>query len=316
MLCYAWDYRRGLKLPPESPLTDLQPEDTLLMLRRIAWHMQGSDTGLRANAIPQHELTAVIDEYFSVDWRFDPPKARRAGAEMVNLLQERNWLLTTRGPALLGFVHRTFLEYLCALELNERFREQSIGITELCDDHVINHVGDDSWREVTRLLCGQLPVKAAEHLIVAVLDACEQAGLADEALRFGLQLIGEVEPRQLPALEAVCERLTDLLYAFLRDVPLTGSDLVPRPALEPAGHRRNYLACQWSDTARLSGGARRALELPVYHFRGNPSPLGHCRPHRRVSVGHGAAPSKLRPAWQRNPALSHQVSRIATIFCS
>ena len=36
---------------PDSPLIDLQAEDTMLMLRRIAWRMQEAPGGLRANAI-------------------------------------------------------------------------------------------------------------------------------------------------------------------------------------------------------------------------------------------------------------------------
>ena len=29
LLCYGWDYRRGIKLPTNSPLADLDPTDTL-----------------------------------------------------------------------------------------------------------------------------------------------------------------------------------------------------------------------------------------------------------------------------------------------
>jgi hypothetical protein len=166
VLCYAWDYRRGLKLPADSPLTDLQPEDTLMMLRRIAWCMQESNTGLRANAIAEADLRTVLQTYFRDDWRFEPPKVRRAAAEMMQLLQERNWILTTRGPALFGFVHRTFLEYLCALELAERFRSQMMDASQLCA-YVVPRSHDDSWREIARLLCGQLPVGAAQQLVDA-----------------------------------------------------------------------------------------------------------------------------------------------------
>ncbi|HEU4556996.1 MAG TPA: DUF4062 domain-containing protein, partial [Longimicrobium sp.] len=64
VLCYAWDYRRGLALSPDSPLADLQPDDTLLMLRRIAWQMQESNEGLRANAISEADLRAIIVDFF------------------------------------------------------------------------------------------------------------------------------------------------------------------------------------------------------------------------------------------------------------
>ena len=53
MLCYTWDYRKGLDLPSDSPLIDLQAEDTLEMLFRIAWRMQQASDGVRANAIAE-----------------------------------------------------------------------------------------------------------------------------------------------------------------------------------------------------------------------------------------------------------------------
>ena len=126
LLCYNWDYKRGLDLPADSPLVDLQAEDSLLMLRHIAMRMQAHGDGLRANAIEEVALREVIEDFFARDWHFDGLKARRAAKEMVERLQERNWVLTLRGPALYGFVHRTFLEYLCALELSERFKAQEL----------------------------------------------------------------------------------------------------------------------------------------------------------------------------------------------
>ena len=39
LLCHGWDYRKGLKLPKDSLLADLEPDDTFAMLRRVAWRM-------------------------------------------------------------------------------------------------------------------------------------------------------------------------------------------------------------------------------------------------------------------------------------
>jgi len=75
LLSYNWDYRRGLGLPPDSPLIDLQADDTLLMLRRIAWRMQEVPDGLRANAISDATLRGVIEDFFEHEWRFEAPKA-------------------------------------------------------------------------------------------------------------------------------------------------------------------------------------------------------------------------------------------------
>ena len=216
VLCYAWDYRRGLELPPDSPLADLQPDDTLLMLRRIAWRMQESTDGLRANAIAEADLRAILNEFFEQDWRFPPPRARRAAAEMVNLLQERNWILTTRGPELYGFVHRTFLEYLCALELTKRFEAQDLTLEALRDDHVLPRVDDDSYAEVIRLLCGQLPVRAADQLIQAIAPAAAHAVQQEQRLLLAWQALGELDPRALASAASACEAALASLHARLK----------------------------------------------------------------------------------------------------
>ncbi|WP_163988056.1 HEAT repeat domain-containing protein, partial [Pyxidicoccus caerfyrddinensis] len=215
VLCYAWDYRRGLKLSSDSPLADLQPDDTLLMLRRIAWRMQESSVGLRGNAIRESELKSILKDFFEHEWHFLPPRARRAAAEMVQLLQERNWVLTTRGPALYGFVHRTFLEYLCALELTKRFEAQEVTLEALRDEHVLKHVDDDSYSEVIRLLCGQLPVRAADQLITAICPPAERAVVEEHRLLLAWQSLGELEPRVLASAPTACDAVLRGLYVWL-----------------------------------------------------------------------------------------------------
>lgn len=216
VLCYAWDYRRGLALPPGSPLADLQPEDTVLMLRRIAWRMQESDMGLRANAIGEADLKEILVDFFENEWRFPPPKARRAASEMVSLLQERNWILTTRGPDLYGFVHRTFLEYLCALELTKRFEAQELSLETLRDAYVMPRVDDDSYSEVIRLLIGQLPPRAADQLIHVVCPTPEDVAAEKDRLILAWQALGELEPRALTHAVGACDAALLALYAWLQ----------------------------------------------------------------------------------------------------
>jgi hypothetical protein len=217
LLCYGWDYRRLLKLPKDSPLIDLQPEDTLLMLRRVAWRMQESVDGLRANAIAETDLRTVLEAFFLDDWKFTPPRARRAVVEMLQRLQERNWVLTLRGPSLFGFVHRTFLEYLCAVEIAEQFKAQNLVAETLITRYVVPHVSDDSWHEVLRLLVGALPPVVAEQVICAIVPT--NADVVDDASRlaFAWQCLAEVEPRTIPSLVRACGRLTDSLYVWLAE---------------------------------------------------------------------------------------------------
>lgn len=224
VLCYGWDYKRGLKLPSDSPLADLQPDDTLLILRRIAWRMQESANGLRANAIGEAELREILNDFFADEWRFAPPKARRAATDMVDLLHERNWILTTRGPELYGFVHRTFLEYLCALELTKRFEAQEITLEALRDIHVLPRVDDDSYAEVIRLLCGQLPPRTADQLIQSIAPIPTRSHFQEERLLLVWQSLGELDPRGLAAASASCGVALAGLYHWLQECDFTGTD--------------------------------------------------------------------------------------------
>lgn len=217
LLCYNWDYRRGLNLPVDSPLRDLTPDDTPLMLRRVAWRMQVAPDGLRANAMAESDLLGVLEQFFRDDWHFDVPKAARAAREMERRLQERNWVLTLRGPELYGFVHRTFLEYLCATEIAERFKAQRIDADGLIARHVAGRLNDVTWHEVLRLLVGLLPIEVAKRVISAIVPG--EAVLARETERLGLawQALAEIEPRSIPSLGPLCGDLTDRLYRWLRD---------------------------------------------------------------------------------------------------
>jgi predicted NACHT family NTPase len=253
LLCYGWDYRKGLKLPNDSALADLDAGDTLKMLRRIAWRMQEGE-GLRANAIQTADLRAELVAFFDADWRFDPSKARRAAAEMIDLLAERAWIVTPRGPALFGFVHRTFVEYLCAFELNERFRAQALSLAELRDRYVLPHVDDDSWHEVIRLLVGQLPAAAAGELVRALCPERSAAGAQGARLGLAWQCVAEVEPGNLREMAATCEALMDALYAWLAEDP------------------SSYAAGEQAVVEALSAVTPGSWPVPCLVRRGLPSP--------------------------------------------
>jgi hypothetical protein len=234
LLCYNWDYKRGLELPPDSPLIDLQAEDTLLMLRSIAWRMQEAADGLRANAIDEASLRRVVEGFLELDWHFDPSRARRAAREMLERLQVRNWVLTLRGPELYGFVHRTFLEYLCALELSERFKAQVLDVGTLIENYVTPRLDDDAWHEVLRLLLGLLPPNAAEQVLLSILPGAISASSAESQLAFGWQCLAEVEPRHVPTLRRACGRLTELLYAWFANGPSSYASYHIRQAVSDA----------------------------------------------------------------------------------
>ena len=235
VLCYAWDNRRGLKLPPDSPLADLQAEGTLLMLRRVAWHMQEGE-GLRANAMAAADLRQILQRFFADEWQFPPPKASRAARETMQLLEERSWVVTPRGPGLFGFVHRTFLEYLCALELAERFHAREIQVEVLRDEFLLPRLHDDAWKEVIRLLMGLLPPAQADGLIQTICPRPEEARNNGERLGVASQCIAEIDPKHVGKAAASCEALTGALYEWIipRDTQAGAAEIADGlRALEP-----------------------------------------------------------------------------------
>jgi TIR domain/HEAT repeats/NACHT domain len=262
LLCYNWDYKRGLELPSDSPLIDLQAEDTLLMLRNIAWQMQAVPDGLRANAIGEGSLRGVVEGFFERDWHFDAPKARRAAGEMLERLQVRNWVLTLRGPALYGFVHRTFLEYLCALELSERFKAQQLDVQALISSYVTPRLGDDTWHEALRLLLGLLPPTVAEQVLLAILPT-EISILSDVSrLAFGWQGLAEIEPRHIPLLRQACGRLTDLLYSWLTEPSFPYEGSFPYDGSSTSEGLFPYVSMRAAITDAVTGIGRIAWPAP------------------------------------------------------
>jgi hypothetical protein len=74
--------------------------------------------------------------------------------------------LCDRGADTYGFVHRTFLEYFCAMEIVHRFEKtRTITFEQLRDDVFGAHWQDETWHEVLKLICGAIDSKFAGVLV-------------------------------------------------------------------------------------------------------------------------------------------------------
>ena len=217
-LCHTLDFKRkALNVPADSPLRGLGPSDKLALLRHVAWAMQETNESLRANAFTQTRLEDAVCCFFQ-DFGLEMMAARRATDEMIQVLQERNWILTPRGPGLFGFVHRTFLEYLCASHILQRFRSQQLTIADLISIHVLPRANDDSWQEVIRLLAGQLGRDNPEHMgkvIAALVSPPEESGDPNNHLALACESLAELDSNQLGRLESEILGVVDALYRWL-----------------------------------------------------------------------------------------------------
>ena len=153
VLLHQWDIERALAdFPGISAEIGLREKSDLL--RRIAANMQSSPEGLKGNMIDGDMLTGLIEEYLRTELRFD--QARAVARALVEQLRQRNFILCFVGANSYAFVHRTFLEYFCAADIVHQFNIAKTldidGLIALFDEHC----RDDDWREVLRLICGQI----------------------------------------------------------------------------------------------------------------------------------------------------------------
>lgn len=167
LLLYHWDFdRKSLPL-----IIDIGRKEKQEMLRLIAYEMQAGEEGLKGNLISEEKLTEVLTNYLHQKLFGEP---RQKANMLIQQLQSRNFILCYRGDDSYGFIHRTFLEYFCALEIVNRFykrgTEGGLIFEKLRDDVFGKHWQDETWHEVLRLICGMLDSQFSVDLINFLMD--------------------------------------------------------------------------------------------------------------------------------------------------
>lgn len=194
VLLHQWDTERALEAYPELR-NEFDLAAKVALLRRIAAYMQAAPQGLAGNIIHGAVLTEIIESYLREELHFD--QARGAANAVVKQLRERNFILCFLGSDSYAFVHRTFLEYFCAADIVYKFNHQRVldisDLIEIFDEHY----ADDAWREVLRLICGQIDeafvVQTVEHLINKVnVDPLHNKSHFPELIS-AIQCIGETK---------------------------------------------------------------------------------------------------------------------------
>ncbi|WP_346292475.1 NACHT domain-containing protein [Sphaerothrix gracilis] len=160
VLLYHWDVdHKRLNLPLDA----IGRREKQEILRAIAYEMQAGEDGLKGNLISADRLTQILTTYLR-EQGFDAP--REKANRLIQQLRERNFILCYRGADTYGFMHRTFLEYFCAVEIVNRFEKQrSLTFEQLRDEVFGQHWQDEAWHEVLRLICGMIDSKLAGILV-------------------------------------------------------------------------------------------------------------------------------------------------------
>ena len=216
VLVEHWDVNKHLR-DESADLPLLDHEDKLSLLHLVARRMQDGPAGLAGNHLPAKVLIERFESY--LDERFALPKDRAvlAARAMLRQFQERNFILSSFGAGVYGFVHRAFLEYLAADDIYQRFSARELDEQELLaifDDHW----ADPAWDEVLLLLAGMIPERFAAEAIARLLAADPHWRIRTRPPRhllLGLRAICEVRRNSTlaPHAPAITRHLTDLLKA-------------------------------------------------------------------------------------------------------
>ena len=191
LLLHQWKVEAAFSSDPELAKASLDFKDKRGLLLRVARVMQTSERGLVGNLIDEETLEEALAEGLK-----DVPQVRpeRAARALIEQLRGRNFMLCSLGGRSYAFVHRTFLEYFCAVEVRERFQtEQTLSLDQLKMD-IFGHWPDETWSEVLCLLAGML----APHFVAKVLDWLLAQPDPDDTCRhvfLAARCVGEVRKR-------------------------------------------------------------------------------------------------------------------------
>ncbi|NCS03013.1 MAG: DUF1257 domain-containing protein [Microcystis aeruginosa G13-07] len=227
VLLHQWDFetKEGL-IDPELKkyLYNIDLRDKRDILRLVASAIQAREKGLAANLIYKEELENILTQYLQ-GTGINKRDADDLTDLIIKQLRYRNFILCSLGGNAFAFVHRTFLEYFCACEFYEKFKNRGlpdgIPLEDLKTKVFEKHYSDPVWKEVLCLLMGMLSAEftkeIAEELINYLIDMEEKdqefAHLFLAADCYGelrnQSIYVELSQRLLNQLEKLCDKDMD-----------------------------------------------------------------------------------------------------------
>ncbi|MFC8350736.1 NACHT domain-containing protein [Streptomyces sp. NPDC057280] len=174
----------SLPQPVVDMLDSLEPRDRREVFQRVARAMMEGTHGAAGNIIGGDSLLNSMTEYFQEAFGTSLPLARSAAEVVLNQLRERATILVRNGPETYGFLHRTFLEYLAAADISQRYLNREWTLGELLEEVVARRAGDSTWHETLLLLISQLSEHDASRAVdrLLTLGASGDLTAADSAV--------------------------------------------------------------------------------------------------------------------------------------
>ncbi|MGW5133162.1 HEAT repeat domain-containing protein [Streptomyces sp. NPDC004135] len=219
VLVAHWDeHAKHLRAPTDlEALSYLGDEDRHELLRLVARRMQDGEGGIAGNHIHQEELLATFKAYLTEQYELPVAQAVSAARTMVRQFRERNFILSHYGGGVYGFVHRAFLEYLAAVDIDRRYtREREWTREEFVEEVFARHADDPAWHEVLLLLVGQIGEREAAAVIDRLLQMHRRRidpAWDSSFLTLSVRALAEV--RRIGGLAGQSRRVVDALVAII-----------------------------------------------------------------------------------------------------
>ncbi|AKB47472.1 putative oxidoreductase/HEAT repeat-containing protein [Methanosarcina sp. Kolksee] len=153
VLVENWEVNKHLKRSSVK-MDFIGEDDKKELLMRIAFKMQSGPDGLAGNFIHRKTLQQEIEAYIQNRYQKDPSDSKVIAESIIDQLRRVNFILCLYGADFYGFVHRTFLEYFCAMDIVQKFGNHKLNIETLKLNYYEKYWEDPTWHEVLSLVCG------------------------------------------------------------------------------------------------------------------------------------------------------------------
>ncbi|MFF5494601.1 HEAT repeat domain-containing protein [Streptomyces aquilus] len=282
VLVAHWDqHAKHLRAPDDvEALSYLGDEDRHELLRLVARRMQEGEGGIAGNHIHQDVLLETFRDYLREQYELPLAQAVSAARLMVRQFRDRNFILSHYGGGVYGFVHRAFLEYLAAVDIDHRYtREREWTPEEFIEEIFAGHAEDPAWHEVLLLVVGQLGKREAGAAVDRLLELHRRrVGVLSKGELLALAVRALVEVRRIEALAAQSRAVVDAIIMGLeaadsrvglstgdQDIASALSTFPPhwsgRPALLRWFHLRGQFS-DWPQPGRIGAALYQAPQLP------------------------------------------------------
>lgn len=244
LLLQQWEADMTPHSAPGQPMITLDFKAKRRLLLRVAGIMQSGPSGLAGNLIDEELLEQTLAAGLETMSGVSPDSAARL---LIEQLRGRNFMLCSVGSHSYAFVHRTFLEYFCSLDILERFEKTRSLSQEALKTEIFGHWRDETWHEVLRLLISMIGEIHVEEILAWLLEQEDpQKNCRPQLL--AIECVGEVRMRT--KLGAVEQRSMETAKKLARFAPSTNNDPNEKENKTVVQIRRraiNLLATIWPD---------------------------------------------------------------------